>query len=125
MQVLKSASKPIVGHHMMMDICFLFHQFYFALPNTYAEFCKQVQQCWPVHFDTKVLAFEFSRHCERNLQEVYNTCTNDKKLLNNVMFQYCPSDPTFQTYETLKQSHDAGYDAYMTGVVFATYLKSI
>ena len=31
----------------------------------------------------------------------------------------------FLSYETSKQSHDAGYDSYMTGVVFSTLAKFI
>lgn len=31
----------------------------------------------------------------------------------------------FNVYEMSHQSHDAGYDAYMTGVVFATLAKHI
>lgn len=55
---------------------------------------------------------------------MYEKCISDKKLCNNLQFQFDSSHKgVFQTYETTQQKHDAGYDAYMTGTIFATLSK--
>ena len=78
---------------------------------------------FPSFFDTKVLAAEAGKNGKTDLEGLYKGSCNDKKLLNNLMFSFCKSESEFLNYEVNKQSHDAGYDAYMTGVVFATLSK--
>jgi poly(A)-specific ribonuclease len=41
-QMLINAKKPIIGHHMIYDIIYLFNQFIDDLPLTYQEFITHV-----------------------------------------------------------------------------------
>lgn len=50
-----------------------------------------------------------------DLAFLFRRATSDKTFSNNLQF----ADSTF----LLKQNHDAGYDAYMTGVVFGAFAK--
>lgn len=83
-------------------------------------------------YDTKVLSLfsqsTASRWGKSDLQHLYYKSTHNKKYNNNLVFEAdCKQKyPQFSHYEQNKgQDHDAGYDAYMTGVVFATSAKYI
>lgn len=63
-----------------------------------------------------------------DLQHLYHVATQNKKYNNNLVFeadlkgQY----PVFSMYENNGgQGHDAGFDAFMTGLIFATLSKFI
>lgn len=61
-----------------------------------------------------------------DLQTLYNKATQDKKLNNSLNFAPDPSNPEFAIYQSQGgQAHDAGFDAFMTGLVFATFSKFI
>ena len=63
-----------------------------------------------------------------DLQNLYRVCVKDKKYSNNLCFDAdgAAEHPLFGLYEqSAGQGHDAGYDAYMTGLVFATLSKFI
>lgn len=110
---------------MMYDLGFLSHQFIGDLPSTFVQWVAQIQQHFPSLFDTKVLSQECGNFGKTELKYLYQKCLTDKKFSNSLVFKFEQSNPDFLKYETSQQSHDAGYDAYMTGVVFATLSKFI
>jgi len=128
---LSELRKPIVGHNMMMDLCFLYHQCYKQMPQTYPEFALSViKEFFPTVFDTKVLSMYSQREEYRwgksDLQHLYFKSTQDKAYCNNLVFEpdRKSTSSAFTQYENKGgQGHDAGFDAYMTGVVFATNAK--
>ena len=61
-----------------------------------------------------------------DLQYLYNCVTQNKKYNNNIFVEPDPIHPAFNTYkQNGGQGHDAGFDSYMTGTIFATLAKFI
>lgn len=55
-QKMAEVGKPVVGHNMMMDLCFLYQQFFKRMPKTYKEFAWSfTSEFLPTVYDTKVL----------------------------------------------------------------------
>jgi hypothetical protein len=64
------ANKPIIGHNMMFDVMYIYHQFIGQLPDSYGEYAakwnKQTvkgqnaagQGYFKETYDTKVLVYE-------------------------------------------------------------------
>lgn len=107
---------------MSLDLGFLTHQFIERLPGSFAEWQSQVNQNFPYLYDTKTMSVCYNgrdnlSHCD--LAYLFKKCLNDKKFCNNLAFSASSKEFDY----TSSQSHDAGYDAYMTGVVFGTFAK--
>ncbi|XP_021696424.1 poly(A)-specific ribonuclease PARN isoform X2 [Aedes aegypti] len=117
LQELSRARKLIIGHNMLLDLLFIIRQFFRPLPHCYQEFKKIVRELFPLILDTKYLCtngelkvhvyssvlghvFEAVNKAPFNIPEV--TCGFEEH-------KYSPDD--------MKQ-HDAGYDAYLTGLCF-------
>lgn len=63
-----------------------------------------------------------------DLQHLYHVSTQNKKYNNNLVFEADLKQqyPIFSVFEQNGgQGHDAGFDAFMTGLVFATLSKFI
>lgn len=89
---MAQVGKPVVGHNMMMDLCFLYQQFYKPMPKTYPEFALSfISEFLPTIYDTKVLSLYAQtgdcRWGKSDLQHLYNKCTNDKKYSNSLIFE--------------------------------------
>lgn len=127
-QMLSEAKKPIVGHNMIYDACFIFEMFIARLPNSYIAFSQKWKKHFPVTFDTKTLAASTGDFNKTALSHLFYRCQKDKRICNNLAFG-CDEDasPKFMHYEQAGagQEHDAGFDAYMTGRVFAALAKRI
>jgi len=65
-------------------------------------------------FDPKLLT-------STDLGGLYTKCKTHKSLKSLLKFEFESSE--FNIYNEEAKSHEAGYDAYMTGVVFATLMK--
>lgn len=80
-------------------------------------------------YDTKVLSLYAGPLGKTDLQYLYDKCKQNKKYNNNLSFQpdeEAKESKKFSIYEQKGgQGHDAGYDAYMTGLVFASLSKFI
>lgn len=95
------------------------------LPPTYAEFIKDWNDRFPFTFDAKVLAFKSMAFYKTSLGDEYQKCSQDDKFKNNLRFEYDEKNG-FCNYvgeAALSHYHEAAYDAYMTGFVFAHILK--
>ena len=126
-EALIQAGKPVIGHNAIYDLAFIYHQFYAELPETYAEFAHKTSSLlFPKFFDTKVLSLYVGKLGKSDLQTLYNKATQDKKLNNSLNFAPDPSQADFAIYQSQGgQAHDAGFDAFMTGLVFASFAKFI
>ena len=92
------------------------------------EFQKKMnKEFLPVCYDTKVLCLNTgNRNGKSDLQSVYKKCTDDKKFNNNICIEpdLRYSSPEFSLYfKNGGQGHDAGFDAFMTGLVFVSLSK--
>lgn len=107
---------PVVGHNAMLDLLFTTHAFHDGPPATADEFAVQLQQLYPAGvFDTKRIASTLPALADAD------TDTQLEPLFNAVR-QHAAA-PAFALHPAVGQmgaAHNAGFDAYMTAVVFAS-----
>ncbi|XP_072275129.1 poly(A)-specific ribonuclease PARN [Pyxicephalus adspersus] len=123
---ISTSGKLVIGHNMLLDVMHTIHQFFCPLPDELSEF-KEVTNCvFPRVLDTKLMASTqpFKEIiCNTSLAEL-------QKRLKEPPFKSPKVDSPegFPSYNTnSEQLHEAGYDAYITGLCFismANYLGS-
>jgi len=138
-EALIQAGKPIVGHNSFFDLLFLFRWIDAPLPSEFSQF----QQRFHDLFGSKggLLDTKFIADCgilangsaaaaagggaaaegpdDTSLGPLYDA-TVVKSNFAGIKFA-----PGFAYDENQKQAHDAGYDAYMTGAIFAANCASV
>ncbi|EFN75773.1 poly(A)-specific ribonuclease PARN [Harpegnathos saltator] len=123
-----NSGKTIVGHNMLLDLCHIIRQFVTPLPADYSEFKNLVHDLFPSLLDTKVICQSqpFKEH-------ISPSSTNLNTLLK-IMSKPPFSIPDVEPIEGCSYSisteklHEAGYDAYITGLCFialSNYLGTI
>uniref|UniRef100_A0A3Q0QTX2 Poly(A)-specific ribonuclease PARN n=1 Tax=Amphilophus citrinellus TaxID=61819 RepID=A0A3Q0QTX2_AMPCI len=121
---ISKSGKLVVGHNMLLDVMHTIHQFYCPLPEDLPDF-KEVTMCvFPRLLDTKLMA---STQPFKEL--ITNTSLAElEKQLKESPFKSPQVAEGFPSYDTAQeQLHEAGYDAYITGLCFismANYLGS-
>lgn len=110
------SEKIIVGHNMLLDICHIVHQFFTPLPNDYLEFKNLIHNLFPSLLDTKVI-------CQSQQFKEHVTSSNLNVLLDIVSkspFSIPDVEPVkgYSYSISTEKSHEAGYDAYITGLCF-------
>ncbi|TPX61023.1 hypothetical protein PhCBS80983_g01366 [Powellomyces hirtus] len=118
-ELLSKSKKPIVGHNMMLDLLQTISSFHKRLPDDVREFKSTLANVFPIVYDTKHIA-----HTNPTVSPLLT-----KSVLGDVFTRIsCPPfrypaigiDSGFSGYDSGEQNyHEAGYDAYITGVVFA------
>uniref|UniRef100_A0AAQ5XSF1 Poly(A)-specific ribonuclease PARN n=1 Tax=Amphiprion ocellaris TaxID=80972 RepID=A0AAQ5XSF1_AMPOC len=123
---ISKSGKLVVGHNMLLDVMHTIHQFYCPLPEDLQDF-KEVTMCvFPRLLDTKLMA---STQPFKELITNTSLAELEKQLKENP-FKSPQVETTerFPSYDTAQeQLHEAGYDAYITGLCFismANYLGS-
>ncbi|XP_040001317.1 poly(A)-specific ribonuclease PARN [Xiphias gladius] len=123
---VSKSGKLVVGHNMLLDVMHTIHQFYCPLPEDLQDF-KEVTMCvFPRLLDTKLMA---------STQPFKELITNTSLAELEKQLKESPFKPPqvetaegFPSYDTAQeQLHEAGYDAYITGLCFismANYLGS-
>jgi poly(A)-specific ribonuclease len=121
MTAIAEAQKPLIGHNCMYDCLYCYNQFIGKLPATYVEFITEWNRLFPHTYDSKVIA-ERSKYFGRTiLNVVYEKTQKDDAFNLPLSFAF---DSQFTMYDgNKKKCHEAAFDAYMTGVVFAKTLK--
>ncbi|OAY73147.1 Poly(A)-specific ribonuclease PARN [Ananas comosus] len=129
--LLASEQKLIVGHNCLLDIAHIYNKFIGPLPSSMAEFVLAVHEIFPYVVDTK--------HLLNSSQGIQYFMKKKSKSLSSAFSLLCPavSSPSknFGTSSHVKvevesdeegsscfssgAKHEAGYDAFMTGCVFA------
>ncbi|XP_060755317.1 poly(A)-specific ribonuclease PARN isoform X2 [Neoarius graeffei] len=123
---ISKSGKLVVGHNMLLDVMHTIHQFYCPLPEELDDF-KEVAMCvFPRLLDTKLMA-----SMQPFKERITNTSLAElEKQLKEKPFKAprVECSEGFQSYDTAsEQLHEAGYDAYITGLCFismANYLGS-
>ena len=116
-RLLAQSGKVLLGHNMLLDLLHMIKLFVSPLPNDIDGFKALVKGLFPRLIDTKVMASTqpLQDHFSlTHLEEVYKKCSEAPFVKPNVQFP-----EGFEDYLDTSKSHEAGYDAYMTGVVFA------
>ncbi|XP_032086668.1 poly(A)-specific ribonuclease PARN isoform X3 [Thamnophis elegans] len=114
---LANSGKLVVGHNMLLDVMHTIHQFYCSLPEDFSEF-KELATCvFPRLLDTKLMA-----STQPFKEIIKNTSLAElEKRLKETPFSppRVESAKGFPSYNTAsEQLHEAGYDAYITGLCF-------
>ncbi|KAL3508359.1 hypothetical protein ACH5RR_027760 [Cinchona calisaya] len=131
--LLSSEKKLIVGHNSFLDIAHIYRKFIGPLPSTAKEYVSSVQNYFPYIIDTKVLlnasnVFQpilnksstslskaFTLLCPQIASGVKTSGLADK---NPVKVEVQVGDKRSLNWNS-GSKHEAGYDAFMTGCVFA------
>uniref|UniRef100_A0A4W5JZN6 Poly(A)-specific ribonuclease PARN n=1 Tax=Hucho hucho TaxID=62062 RepID=A0A4W5JZN6_9TELE len=123
---ISKSGKLVVGHNMLLDVMHTIHQFYCVLPETFLsnQQTNYVLYSFLRLLDTKLMA------TTQPFKELINitSLAELQKQLRESPFK-SPKVVTaegFPSYDTAQeQLHEAGYDAYITGLCFismANYL---
>ena len=123
---IADSGKLIVGHNMLLDLCHIIHKFFGPLPESYLEFKSLVHGLFPRILDTKVIcqSQQFRENVpSSNLNVLLERVSKSPFKIPEVEFV------DGKSYSTLaEKSHEAGYDAYITGICFialCNYLGSL
>lgn len=123
-EVMIKARKPLVGHNMFLDILFVYQQFIADLPDSLEVLIHNFSHYFPQIYDTKAMAESLGFFTRTDLSSMSNKCLTDKKFKNYLEFEY-DLGQGFNKYMQKTALHEAGYDSYLTGVVFASLAKQI
>ncbi|XP_047109506.1 poly(A)-specific ribonuclease PARN-like isoform X1 [Schistocerca piceifrons] len=123
-RMLSQSGKLLIGHNMLLDICLIINQFCTELPESYLEFKQIVSFLFPRLLDTKYMSF-----CEPFKSLVSSTVLGHlQKTLSEPPFESIKADPAEDGYGYSADSdkyHEAGYDAYVTGLCFLTMVQHL
>uniref|UniRef100_A0A182IUN9 Uncharacterized protein n=1 Tax=Anopheles atroparvus TaxID=41427 RepID=A0A182IUN9_ANOAO len=117
LQELSKARKLIVGHNMLLDLLYILRQFFKPLPVDYKEFKKLTKEIFPLLLDTKYLCTNAEIKVSVNssvLAHVYDAVSKPPFSIPEVH----PELPAHEYSVENDKQHEAGYDAYLTGLCF-------
>lgn len=60
-KLLVTLKKPIMGHNILLDLMFIYKQFYKPLPKKYSDFKTEINRIFPSVYDTKFISYELRR----------------------------------------------------------------
>ncbi|XP_075420382.1 poly(A)-specific ribonuclease PARN [Tenrec ecaudatus] len=123
---IANSGKLVIGHNMLLDVMHTIHQFYCPLPADLHDFKEMTTCVFPRLLDTKLMA------STQPFKDIINNTSlaELEKRLKETPFNplKVESAEGFPSYDTASaQLHEAGYDAYITGLCFismANYLGS-
>ncbi|KXJ67919.1 hypothetical protein RP20_CCG007690 [Aedes albopictus] len=117
LQELSQARKLIIGHNMLLDLLFIIRQFFRPLPHSYQDFKKTMRELFPLILDTKYLCTngELKVHIYSSvLAHVFEAVNKAPFIMPDVTCGF--EEHKYSADDT--KHHDAGYDAYLTGMCF-------
>ncbi|GBG31511.1 PolyA-specific ribonuclease PARN [Hondaea fermentalgiana] len=126
-ECIRDAKKPFIGHNCFLDMSHIFAKFFGTPPERFEDFRANLHEIFPMLADTKHVYQSNEKLSSlvgsMPLGDLYKT-TSDA-VLNHASVKL---GPEFSRYQDASENfhHEAGYDAFMTGVVFGrawTFLK--
>ncbi|CAO0794317.1 unnamed protein product [Mucor circinelloides] len=123
-ELIRKAKCPVVAHNAAFDIFHTVDQFWQYLPKTIEEFKQVTNSMWPNIVDTKYLA-----EYHPSLKNCFNTSVLGS-LFNTVYEELKEAGQDIVMAEGFDRytgsgndvEHEAGYDAYMTGVIYLAFI---
>ncbi|XP_021842674.1 poly(A)-specific ribonuclease PARN isoform X2 [Spinacia oleracea] len=130
--LLSAENKLIVGHNCFLDMAHMYHKFIGPLPSTIEEFVLNISKPFPQIVDTKIL-LNADLSLQRRMKKASTSLASAFSLLCPEIASGKSSDVAGQPsvkvevqVDDMRSSnwnsgakHEAGYDAFMTGCVFA------
>ena len=119
------AKKPLIGHNCMYDWIYIYNQFIAPLPETYLDWVLEWNQRFPFTYDTKVLSKNSKLFPKGHLGKLFNACIGEPTFMDELKCGYDLKNhcENYEGEAAESHSHEAAYDAHMTGVVFMHILK--
>jgi poly(A)-specific ribonuclease len=131
--LLASEKKLIVGHNSFLDIAHIYSKFLGQLPSAAEEYVSLVHKYFPHIIDTKVLLNENStlqcviRKNSTSLSKAFALlCPQIASGVKSSVLAHKPCIKVEVQVDDMRSSnwnsgakHEAGYDAFMTGCIFA------
>lgn len=118
---------PLVVHNGFMDLSFLMSHFHGDIPDDYSDMKVLLRSQFPIIYDTKTVAtespFGLGREADMlttSLQNVFEAIVarrneSGRSFLDSI--RNCTKDS-----DSEQSQHEAAYDAYLTGSIFAAVL---
>jgi len=115
--------KRIIVHNGLLDILYIYSTFYYPMPDDQNNFKKKWLELFPVLFDTKYLISSSNALTEKIGQNSQLGLCYEKMLDFRKESPEIVMADGFNRYEIkeVKEgtfSHEAGFDAFMTGYIF-------
>lgn len=129
--LLASEQKLIVGHNCFLDIAHIYSKFFGPLPSSMADFALSVHKKFPHIIDTKHLlkaspAIQYlMKKNSKSLSSAFSllcpkiSSTSQNSASHSYVKVEVQTDDTGSSCWSSGAKHEAGYDAFMTGCVFA------
>uniref|UniRef100_A0A915HGT1 Uncharacterized protein n=1 Tax=Romanomermis culicivorax TaxID=13658 RepID=A0A915HGT1_ROMCU len=126
---LSDCRKPILAHNCFMDLLYIYDKFFDRLPENYADFKEKMHSQLGLIIDTKYLALNMINDLTNLGCKSYSLGSLYRFLEVEDKFQFPkPGSATVVLNEicgkynlekdTAYFLHEAGYDAYLVGVIF-------
>jgi len=148
-EMISESKIPIVGHNCFFDLLFWMRHFHDTLSPSYTKFKRSLNKYFPFIYDTKfignngVLKKDFEKGS--SLSDYHKSILNGKLKMQNLEFIIPPG---FEGYrldiledegkiieegkviqeakpEAKARYHEAGYDAFLTGISFLHFEKAL
>ncbi|OQR69889.1 poly(A)-specific ribonuclease PARN-like [Tropilaelaps mercedesae] len=124
LKTLSLSRKPVILHNCIRDLLHIVSQFFVTLPEEYVHFQALCKEIFPTLFDTKfMVSFGVLKQYFRGsrLIDLYTQIKNQKKTfpMPSVIV------PEGYGYIDATREHEAGYDAWITGYIFAALSQFI
>jgi CAF1 family ribonuclease len=113
---------PIVGHNCYMDLMFLLSHFHsHRLPEEFSEAKELIHSYFPHIYDTKLLATEHSPPSDSttHLDHLYTKMIRDNDEMGGLVELVHERNEHGHVVGSVGNAHDAAYDAFMTGCIYA------
>ena len=114
---ITESGNPVLGHNMILDLAHTLNQFCGPLPEAYPDFKAMLSSVFPRVVDTKLMAntIPFKQEIfNSSLEELYKAVQAAPYSLPAVR----PAEAGLGYTEDCGRYHEAGYDAYITGLCF-------
>ncbi|KAF9584686.1 hypothetical protein BGW38_005583, partial [Lunasporangiospora selenospora] len=127
-EMLIMSQKPIVGHNIVVDLAYILAQFVGPLPETMEGYKKMIHDNFPTVIDTKYIG---STAIALKGLAYDSSLGGLEGMTHSVPFSGMPRvtlDYRHANYGALNvqnMSHEAGYDAYITGIILVKMLSYI
>ncbi|EFJ28195.1 hypothetical protein SELMODRAFT_451150 [Selaginella moellendorffii] len=127
---ISESKKPIVGHNCVLDLAHIYNKFIGPLPDNYSGFCNVIHELFPAVIDTKyMLKVLRTSISTTSLYPVYSYYFGEDAKKNTKTKAHSTVNVEiadgFHKYSDAELKHEAGFDAYMTGAIFAQLWRTV